>query len=164
MMANASIFADLIFLAIGVIIVLHCTAQGFLKILTRSCRFWIAILLSYLLGGNIVPILGNGPIESVVAYLLIFVVSWIGMSFLMGSLDACFKKVKILNHINKLLGGVVGIVIALTVLLLISTVLKLFFVDSAFYESSVLIRRFGNSEVHKVLKIFNGLNLHKQSI
>lgn len=60
------LIADIIFVALGLVIVLICAKRGFLKNLIRSFRLVIAVVVTYFLGGHVASFLCNGFIGNMV--------------------------------------------------------------------------------------------------
>ena len=220
------IIADVIFVAIGLLIVLVCAKRGFLKNLIRSCRLLIAVLITYFFGGHVASFLYNSfignmvrsfmypsikniydqtagaidpqealskipkflrtaelegklntistsgdawvdsvtdtvssPIASlisnIIAYVLVFIVALIALFFVVKLLDSVIEKVKILDRINTILGAVWGLLSALMVMFMVSSLMKLFFAHSPIYTESTVIRFFGDSALLRFLKIFD---------
>lgn len=94
-------------------------------------------------------------ISNIVGYILVFLVSLVGLFLLSIILDKIVENIPLLDRTNKILGGVCGLIIALIVMFMISSIMKLFFADSAVYANSAVIRFFGDSALLKVLKIFD---------
>ena len=221
-----NVIADLIFVAIGLVIILVCIYRGFLKMMIRTFSLLIAVLLTYFIGGHVASLLCNGfigsmvhnsmyesvnsiymetagqidpaqaleqipaflrteelqnkiaqlgasgeewvntvtdalsaPIASlisnIIAYVLVFVLALVGLFFLSKILDAVVENITLLDRVNKILGGIWGVLLAVMVLFMVSSIMKLFFANSEIYTNSVVIRFFGDSALLGFLKIFD---------
>ncbi len=89
----------------------------------------------------------SGIVSSVVGYFLVFVAAllllWL-ISFLVGKL---IRHLPILNTIDRILGGLLGLLIAFCVLSLAGTLIRFFWEETDFYARSTVVRFFGDLKV-----------------
>lgn len=97
-------------------------------------------------------------VSNLVAYVLVFVLALILLSIVIKLLDSLVSNITVLDRINKLLGCVWGILLALAACLAIASLIKLFFADAPIYADSVVLKFFGESAL---LKIFGFLDVGK---
>ena len=86
-------------------------------------------------------------VSSVIAFVLLFILIFILLSIVMALLNSLINKIKLIHLANTLLGLAWGILVAVILWCLISTVMNLLFSDLAIYEESVVIKFFGESNL-----------------
>jgi len=94
-------------------------------------------------------------ISNVLGYIGVFLVALIAFWIVAVILTKIIEKISVLGFLNTVLGGVFGCLIALVVLFVAASVIKLFFGGSSVYEDSVFVKLLGNSSLFEALKIFN---------
>lgn len=102
-------------------------------------------------------------ISNILAYLLVFAAAWIALFFLSGILNAVIGQIPLLDRVNKLLGAVWGILVAGSLMLIVASLIKLFFAETPLYADSVVIRFFGDSALLRIFSIFDVGNLFLNS-
>ena len=70
-------------------------------------------------------------------------------------LTALTDKIKLLGAANRVLGAVWGALMAAIILLMVASVIKLFFGETDFYQQTVVVKFFGDSALLEAIKIFN---------
>ena len=94
-------------------------------------------------------------ISNVLGYILVFVLAFIGLSVVAWLLTALTDKIKLLGAANRVLGAVWGALMAAIILLMVASVIKLFFGETDFYQQTVVVKFFGDSALLEAIKIFN---------
>ena len=101
----------------------------------------------------------SAPIASlfsnVLGYLLTFVIALIVLWIAAALLTKLVEHISLLHTLNVVLGCVLGLLIAVTVLLVLSSIIKFFFADSALYTESVVVKFFGESFLLKTLRFLD---------
>ena len=94
-------------------------------------------------------------ISNVLGYILVFVLAFVGLSVVAWLLTALTDKIKLLGAANRVLGAVWGALMAAIILLMVASVIKLFFGETDFYQQTVVVKFFGDSALLEAIKIFN---------
>ncbi len=94
-------------------------------------------------------------ISNILGYIGVFVISLVLLWVAAVILTKIVERITLLDRINKILGAVLGLLIALAVMFAIASVMKLFFGGSALYTDTLLIEAFGNSSILDVLRFLN---------
>jgi len=94
-------------------------------------------------------------ISNILGYILVFVLAFIGLSVVAWLLTALTDKIKLLGAANRVLGAVWGALMAAIILLMVASVIKLFFGETDFYQQTVVVKFFGDSALLEAIKIFN---------
>lgn len=154
---------DLSFAAVGIGFVLLGIHRGLILSVLKLCRFFLAVGISYLFGGIVGEWIGGAwkassehqmLIGKLVGYAIVFLLTFVGLSVAYFFIKTIKEKIRILNMADKLLGGLLGGVMALAVLLLSASVIRLFFAEREFYTQSVILRTLGDCQ-------FEFLNLNE---
>jgi len=98
-------------------------------------------------------------ISNVLGYVLVFVLALIGLSIAAWFLTKLIDKIAFLGLANRILGGVWGALTAALLMIVVSSVVKLFFGNDEIYTSSVLVKFFGDSGILQIFGIFDIGNL-----
>ncbi len=94
-------------------------------------------------------------VSNVVAYVGVFVIAFVGLWLLAIILTKMIENVSLLDKANKILGGVLGLLIALTTLAVIASLLKLFWANEPIYADTVFVKFLGDSSLLKVFKFLD---------
>lgn len=94
-------------------------------------------------------------LSNLLGYVAVFVLSLIGLWFVVKIVDGLAKKIKLLDRINTLLGFLWGLVLALMLLLMAASVVKLFFGHAPIYLNSFVVRFFGDSFLLQALRFLD---------
>ena len=94
-------------------------------------------------------------VSNVVAYIGVFVVAFIGFWLLAIVLTKMIENISLLDKANKILGGLLGLLIALTSLTVIASLLKLFWANEPIYADTVFVKFLGDSALLKVFKFLD---------
>lgn len=101
----------------------------------------------------------SGPIASlfsnILGYVGVFVIAFVGLWLLAAVLDKIVSRIKFLRSANTLLGALLGLLIAVTVLLAAASLMKVFFASSSIYTDSVIVKFFGDGGLLKGLKFLD---------
>ena len=92
---------------------------------------------------------------NILGYVGVFVISVLGLWLLSKLLTGLMDKIRILGAANHILGAVWGILMAMPLLLVAASVIKLFFEEKPIYASSVIVKLLGESSILEFLHIFN---------
>lgn len=92
---------------------------------------------------------------NILGYIAVFVLSVIGLWFLVKIVDGLTEKIKLLDRVNTMLGFVWGLVLALMLLLMASSIVKLFFGNDPLYLNSWVVRFFGDSFLLQILRFLD---------
>ncbi len=89
----------------------------------------------------------SDPVASVISnaigYIGVFLLSLVALWLIAMLLDGLIDKLPLIGTLNRVLGLLLGLMIATAVLLVVSSLLKLIFVNSPIYTESILTRFFG---------------------
>ena len=94
-------------------------------------------------------------ISNILGYIGVFVISLVLLWVAAVILTKLMERITLLDRINKILGAVLGLLIALFVMFAISSVMKLFFGNTDLYTDTLLIEAFGNSSFLNVFRFLN---------
>lgn len=94
-------------------------------------------------------------LSNILGYVAVFVLSLIGLWFVVKIVDGLTKKIKLLDRINTLLGFLWGLVLALMLLLMAASIVKLFFGHAPIYLDSMVVRFFGDSFLLQALRFLD---------
>ncbi|MBQ9761234.1 MAG: CvpA family protein [Clostridia bacterium] len=153
--------ADIIFCLVGIAIILISAKRGFVRSLLSFGKGFLAIVASYLFGNMLGPWIGemipaiSGVIANFLSYLLVFVIVYVGLILLSWVLGALIDRLMIIGKIDMILGGVIGLVLAVMVLFIAASLLKFLPWTRELYAESTVIRFFGDSSFLKAIKIFD---------
>ena len=137
---------DIVFLVAAVVIVLAYVKRGFVESILHFFKTIISIVLGCVLCRPISSILQAvkpdllGPIALLISFALALLISYVGFSLLIKCLNGLIKSISMVDRVNKLLGGVFGLVMAFIFLMLIAAVFKLAFEGLPMYEESKVLR------------------------
>ena len=149
----------------------NITADGLLSqfpdfIVSDELRATIANATSEETGEALVQSISKGiadpistAVSNVLGYVLVFILAFIGLMIAAWFLTKIVEKFAFIGLANRILGGVWGALTALIAMIVISSVVKLFFGHTDFYTSSVLVKWIGDSEFFQAFGIFNLGNL-----
>lgn len=93
--------------------------------------------------------------SNILGYIGVFLLALVGLWILAAILDKVVSKFRILNSLNTLLGAILGLLIAVTVLLAAASLMKVFFASSYVYTESVIVRFFGDGGLLNGLKFLD---------
>ena len=97
----------------------------------------------------------SGIVSAIVGYILVFVIALL-LSFLISIfLGKLIHSLPLLNTVDRILGGLLGFLIAFSLLYLIGTMIRFFWGETDFYARSSIIRFFGNLKLPKILSFLN---------
>ena len=124
---------DIISICIFVIFVGICAWRGLLKIVSKWAALFVAMIISKMLGGTVYfylfeSIFGGFAVGRYVTIVLLFAVSYFVLRLLFGMLAKAITKLLHTKTLDRILGGVVGLVGGFSVLFLFAFVLELILV------------------------------------
>lgn len=90
-----------------------------------------------------------------IGYVLVFVVALILLSIVAAIIGAIIKRLNILGTLDHVLGALVGVLEAWILLTLVSSVLKFFFAEAAFYTQSHAVKFLAETPITKFLSFLN---------
>ena len=94
-------------------------------------------------------------IANITGYLLTFVLALIGFAIAAYFLGKLTDSLRFLDRINRLLGGALGLISALTFLLSAASVLRFFFAEDPIYADSIVVKLFGESPLLKTFRFLD---------
>lgn len=94
-------------------------------------------------------------ISNIVGYIAVFIVSFILLIVVAWLLTKVIDKIAFLGTANHILGGVWGALIALILLFIAASVIKVFLGGTAGYDQTVIVKFFGDSALLEVIKILD---------
>ena len=94
-------------------------------------------------------------ISNVIGYVSVFLISLVLLWIAAAILTKIVEHIGFLNTINTVLGGVLGLLIALTVLFVAASAIKLLAGSSPLYLDSAVVKFFGDSKLLESLKFLN---------
>ncbi len=94
-------------------------------------------------------------ISNVIGYVGVFLISIVLLSLAALLLTKLVEHISFLHTVNTVLGGVLGLLIALTVLFVAASAIKFVAGSSALYADSVIVKFFGDSKLLESLKFLN---------
>ncbi len=153
--------ADIIFCLVGIAIIAISVMRGFLRSLLSFGKGFLAIVAAYLFGNALGPWIGEkipaiaGVIANFLSYLLVFALVYVGLILLSHVLGAMISRMGLIGKIDKILGGLMGLVIAVMVLFVAASIFKVLPLTEELYANSTVIRWFGESSFLKSFKIFD---------
>ena len=100
-------------------------------------------------------------ISNVLGFVGVFVIAFIGLWLLSIIVTKLIERITLLKTANTLLGAVLGLLIAFTVLSVVASLIKLFFADDPIYTDSILVKFLGESALLKHIKFLDITNLLK---
>ena len=83
-------------------------------------------------------------ISKVMGYAVVFLVAFLALSVVAWLLNKWAESNEVVNTVNRILGGVLGGISAVITLLLVSSVIRMFWGDADFYQNSILLKFLGN--------------------
>ena len=83
-------------------------------------------------------------ISKVIGYAVVFIVAFLALSVVAWLLNKWAESNEVVNTVNRILGGVLGALSAIITLLLISSIIRMFWGDADFYQNSILLKLLGN--------------------
>ncbi|MBQ8310578.1 MAG: CvpA family protein [Clostridia bacterium] len=101
----------------------------------------------------------SNAISNVLGYILVFALALVGLTVVAWLLTKLIDKIAFLGLANHILGGVWGALTAALLMIVVSSVIKLFFGNDEIYTSSVLVKFFGDSGLLQIFGIFDVGNL-----
>ncbi len=94
-------------------------------------------------------------ISNVIGYVGVFLISIVLLSLAALLLTKLVEHISFLNTVNTVLGGVLGLLIALTLLFVAASAIKFVAGSTAWYTNSVIVKAFGDSKLLEGLKFLN---------
>jgi uncharacterized membrane protein required for colicin V production len=128
--------------------------------LFEFARIYIAFLLAATLGNAvgdlIVGWLPNlpAPICNALGYVAAFLLALVLIRFVARFLTELIDHIKLVGTLNRVLGALLGLLVAFAFLMVISSVFKTFFVGKPIYEETVVLKFLGDSVLPSV-KLFD---------
>ena len=140
---------DLVFLAAGVLMVLGYIKRGFVESILHFAKAVLALVFAYLLCAPIgtlvhtmMPNLAT-PLCTAIGFALGLLLVEIGLSVAIFFLSKIIKGIGLANRLNKLLGGVLGLVMAFLYLVIIAAIFKMGFSGQPIYEDTLVLKLLG---------------------
>ena len=93
--------------------------------------------------------------SNILGYIGVFILALIGLWILAAVLDKVVSHFDVLHSLNTLLGAVLGLLIAFTVLLATASLMKVFFANSYVYTESILVKFLGDGGLLSGLKFLD---------
>ncbi len=101
----------------------------------------------------------SGPVASlfsnILGYVGVFLIALVLLWIVAGILSSICERLPLVGTLNSLLGGLIGLLIALAILFAAGSLLKQFFAASPIYENTLLVKLFGNSSLLNLLSFLN---------
>ena len=94
-------------------------------------------------------------ISNVLGYILVFLLSFIVLIIVAKLLTSVIDKIAILGTLNRVLGALWGALTGVLVLFVAASIVKLFLGGSDIYQTSVVVKFFGDSALLETVKILN---------
>ena len=94
-------------------------------------------------------------ISNVIGYVGVFLISIVLLSLAALLLTKLVEHISFLNTVNTVLGGVLGLLIAVTVLFVAASAIKFVAGSTEWYTKSVIVKLFGDSKLLEGLKFLN---------
>lgn len=94
-------------------------------------------------------------ISNIIGYIGVFLISLVVLWVAAVVLTKLIDHIGFLHTLNVILGAVLGLLIALTLLFVAASVIKFISADSALYSESVIVKFFGDSVLLEKLKFLN---------
>ncbi len=148
---------DIICLVFALITVLVYTKRGLIKGVFHVAKTILAFVFAYLFGEKATEWLFEDLIsvslpipsllESVLGYVSVFLVSLLVLWLVAAILSKICERIPIIGAVNRLLGVLLGLLIAFMTLAAVASLVKLLFEDADFYAESVVLNFFGESGV-----------------
>jgi uncharacterized membrane protein required for colicin V production len=151
---------DIVFAALAALILFSYIKRGFVGSLLEFARIYIAFFLAATLGGLVGDLVVTwlpdvpAPICNAIGYVAAFLLAILLVRLVARILTELIDHIKLVGAINRLLGAVLGILVAFAFLMVISSVFKIFFDGKPIYEETTMLRFLGDS-VLPSLKLFD---------
>lgn len=143
--------ADIIFVAVGLLIVIFSAKRGFFRTLMKFAKIFLAIGAAYLFGNMLgpwlaetVPALGS-TFSVVLSYVVVFVGSLVLLTVATWFVGALIERVVLVRALDSILGGAVGLIIAVMALFVAASVMKHLPASQEIYAQSTVVKFFGDS-------------------
>lgn len=146
-----SITLDLVYAAIVAVFVFLGLFRGFIKSVIRSAKLILAFVLAYFLGDKLGMLFNN----TLVGYILVFIIAFVGLSVVAWLLTAVINKIAFVGLANRILGGAWGALTAALLLTAVSSVIKFFFGDNEIYTGTVLVKFFGDAGLLQIFRFLD---------
>ena len=151
---------DILFLVLTGLIFYSYYKRGFVGSLFEFARIYIAFFMAAafggLLGDLVVEWLPNllRPICHAIGYVAAFLLAILLVRFAARFLTELIDHIKLVGTLNRLLGALLGLLVAFAFLMVISSVFKTFFVGKPIYEETVVLKFLGERVLPSV-KLFD---------
>lgn len=93
--------------------------------------------------------------SNILGYVGVFILALIGLWLLATVLDKLVEHMRFINTLNTLLGALLGLLVAVTVLSVVASLLRFFFAESPLYTESAVVKFFGESFLLKGLNFLD---------
>ena len=153
-------FFDILFLILAGLILFSYVKRGFVSSLVEFVIVYIAFFVSSAfgntVGGMIATWLPNLPTEicNSIGYVFTFVLSITLVRFAARVLTALLDRIKLIGTLNRVLGALLGLLMAFAFLMVIASVFKAFFSGNPLYEDSRVLKFLGEKVLPSV-KVFD---------
>ena len=97
----------------------------------------------------------SGIVSSIIGYVVVFVVALLLLIIVTALLAKLIHIIPLMNLVDRILGGLIGVLIAFCILYLTGTAIRFFWGETDFYAKSSVVRFFGNIKVPKVLSFLD---------
>ena len=146
---------DIFCLVFALITVLLYTKRGLIKGVFHCAKTILAFVFAYLFGeragewlfGEVISASLPSLLELVLGYVAVFLVSILVLLIVAAILSKICEHIPIIGAVNRILGALLGLVIAFMTLAVIASIVKLLLEDADFYAESVVLNFFGESGV-----------------
>ena len=151
---------DIIFVILAGLILFSYTKRGFISSLFEFARLYIAFLLASSFGDTVGAMvaewLPNLPVVicNVIGYVAVFSLAVVLIRFVARFLTGLIEQIKLIGTLNRLLGALLGLLMAFAFLMVIASVFKTFFGGNPIYEDTVVLKFLGERVLPSV-KIFD---------
>lgn len=140
---------DLVFLALAVLMVLGYIKRGFVESILHFVKTVLAFVLAYLLctpiASAVHTLMPNlaVPLCTAIGFAAGLLLVEIGLSVAIFFFSKLIQSISLVDRLNKILGGLLGAVIAFLYLVIIAAVFKVAFGGEPIYEDTVVLKLLG---------------------
>ena len=100
----------------------------------------------------------SSVICSVLGFILVFLLAFLALTVVYVLIKHIKDRIPIIGLADRILGGVLGLALAWMLLLVVGSLLKVFFGNSEFYTGSAVMRFFGDSDWFRMLNVSEWIN------
>ena len=140
--------------------------RGFFGTLMRFAKTFLAIGIAYLFGDLLTPwvsetfpVFGEGFVAVAVSYIFTFLLSLVLLTVVTWLMKGLIKRLSVVRAVDGLLGALVGVVIAVMMMFVAASMIKIIPAAAEMYANSAVIKLFGESSMLEVLKFLDVGNL-----